>query len=142
MGALLYALGLIVLPALHLATHRSDHTHGTKTPEVDWSRVRDARTGRVNLDLLAEELGLGDAEHKKAHAENRSHQHDEHSSDASDHGRGAAEHFSLAILDDAQMPALTESVRRLELSLIERDVSAPAARLLFLDAQRAQAPPV
>jgi hypothetical protein len=140
---LVYALGLVVLPALHLATHQDDHAHGPSTAKVDWSKVRDPKTGRVNLDRLAVELGLTDTEHARAHSEKRAHQHGKHAStESARHGFGAAEHFSLAFLDTVDVPVLPHTL--VAIATIPERIApdAPPSRLLFLKAQRSQAPPV
>lgn len=145
LGALVYALGLVVLPALHLAGHRSDHSHGVASAKpVDWERVRDPQSGRVDLERLAHELGLSDQEHSKSHAEGRTHKHGDEAPASNDlqHGLGAAEHYSLSLLGATPLLLLTHSVVVLPVPPVPDDVQAPTLELRFLETQRAQAPPV
>ena len=145
LGALVYVLGLVIFPTLHVASHHADHTHSVgAVPKVDWARVRDAKTGRVNLDRLAEEIGFNDSAHAKAHADGRAHEHSgEHrSSNDLDHGLGSAEHFSLSLLTAAPLLVVTHAVVVLDVPPVAIEVQAPLLRLTFLDAQRSQAPPV
>lgn len=144
-GLAVYVAASIVLPAAHLVGHADDHTHGPVN--VDVASLVDERTGRVDLTRLAQELGLEDAQHADAHARNAPHEHSHDDGDhgghpaPTGHGDGSFEHFAVALAAAARPPQAPAAVA-LEWPLTRsQPVEEVPSRLVFLDSQRAQAPP-
>lgn len=142
-GLAVYVAASIVLPAAHLVGHADDHTHGPVN--VDVASLVDERTGRVDLSRLAQALGLEDAQHADAHARDVPHEHshdgDHGHSAPTGHGDGSFEHFAVALAAAARPPQAPAAVA-LEWPLTRsQPVEEVPSRLVFLDSQRAQAPP-
>jgi hypothetical protein len=149
LGVVLYTLGTLVLPWLHLATHRADHQHGVLPGTIEWKTIADPKTGRVDLNRLATALGLQSASHQAAHAANKPHAHPGDTPPkapvpAPPHGAGSLEHFSSALLGGQTSLVVLVCAAPPFPSLLVPDTStsAPPPARRFLSAQRAQAPPV
>ncbi len=135
---LAYGVGGLALPIVHLTHHQADHSHGDLPGTIDWSSVTN-RAGRVDLKKLAHALGRDEHDETKPHT----HQSPAHDGTENpfDHANGSGQHFAVAALGGV------EGTNNIVADFPPRSLPpeperiAPASRLVFLKAQRAQAPP-
>lgn len=113
--------------------HLREHAPAVDVETLDLTPLRDPVTGRVDLDKLAAALS--------GHDEGQPHSHGP--GDTTGHGDGSLEHLSLALA--TCLPVLAAPLLTPQVSASVRLAQAPATRvpgLVFLSAQRSQAPPV
>lgn len=139
-GLALYFVGAFVAPLTHIV---SEHWHATpeeRARTVDLARCVDPRTGEVDLDRLAEALGLtGQHDESKPHSHGPGEPPYQHG--PLDHGAGSLQHFGIALLASAAVAFIPVLPAPEPVPFYPARPSEPPATRPFLAVQRAQAPP-